>query len=574
MSKEVFQLLQEQDVFPQLSNEELQQFAAGLQEASLFHSLDDKELVEIALAGRLVHFERGDVIINEGDEDKVFYVIIKGQVRVWGKRDGGRKQLLNFHETGDFFGELIFLDNTPRGATVDVVEDVDLLAFDQQGFDLIVNHNQISEYLQTWGKERIRRSNQEFKGKHWDEISVVLSHKSWVALVQVIFVPTVLIVLTWVTMILLGSFANLSFDIAASVVVAVTIAMGLWIFWMWEDWWNDEFIVTSKRIIHIERILVPPFPVERHEAPIDQVQDITTRNHIFWTWLFNVHTLEIKTQGVGIIRFPYLDNAAAIREEIFHARDLARSRQSIEEQNRIRQTLLSEMGRDVKSISPLESGEAPAVTPEPKGLFKVVDYFVPRTWILRPDRIIWRKHWIVLIKEVALSLLACFLSLVLLIWALTQLGALSGPFLYVVVILPVLGLLSSVGWYIWQYDGWRNDVYIVTDTRIIDIEGSPFHLRKESRTEGTFDVIQNTDYDSPNWLARILRVGDVTISTASKRDAFTFNAVARPEEVQQEVFKRLTAFREQRERAERERRHSELSKWFGIYHRSMEQGKE
>ena len=134
--------------------------------------------------------------------------------------------------------------------------------------------------------------------------------------------------------------------------------------------------------------------------------------------------------------------------------------------------------------------------------------------------------------------------------------------------------MASFVWYLWHYDGWRNDVYIVTNKRIIDIEGSPFHLQKESRREGTFDVIQNTDYSSPNWLFRVLRIGDVTIDTAAEQKAFTFTSVPRPEEVQQEIFKRLTAFKEKQERAERERRYSEYSRWFGEYHRSVMEQKE
>jgi uncharacterized membrane protein YdbT with pleckstrin-like domain len=136
-------------------------------------------------------------------------------------------------------------------------------------------------------------------------------------------------------------------------------------------------------------------------------------------------------------------------------------------------------------------------------------------------------------------------------------------------LIPVVLLAISIGWYLWSYDGWRNDVYIVTDTRIIDIEGSSFHLREETRTEGTFDVIQNTDYNSPNWLARVFRIGDVTIDTASQQKAFTFDSVARPDEVQQEIFKRLIAYRERRAREENERQAAELAKWFDTYHRSV-----
>ena len=72
----------------------------------------------------------------------------------------------------------------------------------------------------------------------------------------------------------------------------------------------------------------------------------------------------------------------------------------------------------------------------------------------------------------------------------------------------------------------------------------------------------------------VLRIGDVTIDTAAEQKAFTFTSVPRPEEVQQEIFKRLTAFKERQEQAERDRRYSEYSRWFGEYHRSVMEEKE
>ncbi|MBN1935147.1 MAG: cyclic nucleotide-binding domain-containing protein [Anaerolineae bacterium] len=577
MAEELIEQLKKMDAFKGESQAELQRIAdlvAELSKVGLFESLDSQQLAVIARAGKTVRYERGQVIIREGDTDKLFYVIVRGHVRVWIQPDGGPRQLRNYHEAGDFFGELIFFgENQKRAATVDVVEDVELVCFDEKGFSLIIEYPQITSFLRDWGQQRIIRSNRPFSGKHWDEISVVLAHKSWVALFQLILFPIAIIVLAWITMGLLGVYRGVSFEAMVSLLIAVTIGMGLWIFWMVEDWRNDEFIVTSKRLIHIERILVPPFPVERYEAPIDQVQDVTTRNHGLWTPLFGVRSLEIKTAGAGTIRFPYLDDAVEVSNQIFHSRDLARTRRNVEERTHIRQSLQKELDRGpISLLSPLESGEKPPISSEPRGiLLKLIDYFVPHFRIVKRDQIIWRKHWLVLVKEVGAQFLLFCVSVVLLILVLTWVDVPDALRWYLLVPLAGGGVLSSFGWYLWCYDGWRNDIYIVTDSRIIDVEGSPFRLHKETRTEGTFDTIQNIDFKSPNWLARVLRIGRVTISTAAKKDAFTFDYVSRPEEVQQEIFKRLVAYRERRERAEAERQSTEFTKWFGIYRRITEE---
>ena len=540
----------------------------SLRSISLFDSLSDQELAIIAEKGKRVSFERGDVIIHYGDTGKTFYIILKGQVRVW-KKDHDKPRLLNYHTAGDFFGELAPLKDQPRAANVDVVEDVELIAFEPEGFDLITQHVQIGQYLRYWGQERIDRSNQDFEGKQWDEIAVVLAHKSLFALFRVICFPMAVIVLTLATWVLLFVFAQVSFSIILSIVIAIVVGMGLWIFWMWEDWRNDDFIVTSKRIVHIERIMVPPFPVERHEASIEQVQDITTQNHGVWTLLFNMRTLEIKTASAGVIQFPYVSDADEIREEIFRARDLARTRSAGEESGRIKQRLFEELDRPVKEVMALDGGEELRVTPERHGLLRLMDYFVPHTRIVQRNQIIWRKHWLILLGDVGPTILALIVSLALLIISFIRPSILSRLPLYSTVPLPALLTLISFGWYLWRYDGWRNDIYIVTNTRLVDIEGSPFHFQKESRTEGTFDVIQSTDYSSPNWFFRVLRIGNVTIDTAAEQKAFTFDSVAHPEQVQQEIFKRLAAFRERKKWEESERRYAEFTKWFGTYHRSI-----
>jgi hypothetical protein len=228
MSEGSFHELKTLERYRNLPAQELERIAnvaARLREVSLFDTVSDHDLLEIARLGRLERHDPGDMIIHEGDTDKVFYVILKGQVRVWTKGNG-TPRLLNYHGEGDFFGELAPLHNQPRKANVDVVDDVELVAFEPEGFSRIIEHDQISEYLRSWGQERIRQSNRPFEGKHWDEISIVLAHKSWVALMRMILFPIAIVVLTLAIWAVLRLFAEVSFQIMASIGVAVTAGMG------------------------------------------------------------------------------------------------------------------------------------------------------------------------------------------------------------------------------------------------------------------------------------------------------------------------------------------------------------
>ena len=131
----------------------------------------------------------------------------------------------------------------PRGANIDVVEDAILIAFERDGFNLIDQHGPISRYLQTWGRERIRRSNQPFPGKHWDEISVVQARKSWVALARMVTIPVAIILFTLAlvgTLFLTADLSGNSRNLLLGGGVAILVGMVLWSIWMWEDWRNDD----------------------------------------------------------------------------------------------------------------------------------------------------------------------------------------------------------------------------------------------------------------------------------------------------------------------------------------------
>jgi CRP-like cAMP-binding protein len=546
-----------------------------LRQIDLFESLSLEELAHVAERARLIRYRAGDLIIRKGDEDKTLYIITRGQVRIWERTGEGRARLLNYHEAGDFVGEIAYLEDKPRTANVDAVSDVELVAFDREGFQRILEYPQIRDYLRTWGQERIRQSNRAFEGKHWDEITIVMARKSWFAFVRRVFVPAILFLFTTAVSISLIALTAIASEILISLILATLVGIGLWIYWSYEDWQNDDLIVTSKRIIHIERVLIPPFPIQRQEISLNQVQDIVTRQS-FWTSIFDIQTLVIKTAGTATIEFPYLTEAEWIRDEIFRARELAQIRYVGEERSQIRRRLMNELEREPgRTYEQMEQEEeAQPVTPEARGLLKLADYFIPRMQIVKPDRIIWRKHWLILAQEALLPILLFFFSTTLLVLALFRPGFLSYVPARWAVPVPAGATLFSVLWYLWNYDAWRNDIYIVTDERIIDVEGSPFHLTRESRVEGTFDVIQSVDYTSPNWLYRALRIGDVTIDTAAQRAAFTFNLVSQPAKVQQEIFQRLMAYREQQAREERERQYAEFSKWFGTYHRSVVEEKE
>ncbi|RPI55738.1 MAG: PH domain-containing protein [Chloroflexi bacterium] len=129
----------------------------------------------------------------------------------------------------------------------------------------------------------------------------------------------------------------------------------------------------------------------------------------------------------------------------------------------------------------------------------------------------------------------------------------------------LIGLgLATLFWLAWNWANWGNDLYIVTNDRIIDTERLPLGFRSR-RTETTFDKIQNVSFTIPGPVATIFDFGTVTIFTAGAEGKLDFSWVRDPRGVQQEIFRRIRIYEERQRRQRREDQAELLPEWFAAY---------
>src|SRR5438105_4939028 len=76
-----------------------------------------------------VQFQKGKLIIKEGDSAGPMYIMEKGRARAFAQNNGASVNLA-FYRDGDFFGELSILNGSPRAASVEAYSDCELLALD------------------------------------------------------------------------------------------------------------------------------------------------------------------------------------------------------------------------------------------------------------------------------------------------------------------------------------------------------------------------------------------------------------------------------------------------------------
>ena len=529
---------------------------------------DDQIIIELAERAHIRDVLRGDIVIRQGEETNDLYFVMSGQLRA-ADTSGDEPILLNYHAARAFVGEQSPLTGLPRAATVDAISDSRLAVWDQASFDwLLEQDDRMRSYFKDLYQHRETRARRRpFPGKQWDEVTVSRTGKHPLTLIGSMLLPLVFLIfgLSLGALLLVIGASRTLVTVAAGVPAAFAVLLGVL---NYIDWRNDEYIITSKRAIHIERYLLRGR--ERDEAPLVRIQDVTIATGGLLQRVLDYHDLTIQTAGAGTIKFSGLRDAREVRDNIFEERTKAVERREASDQATIRQTLARRMGASTPEVSIPEETLGLTTDTSDEGMVPwfpgLLDYLVPRTRVVEGDTITWRKHWIIWLQKTWWTLLAMLVLLGLTIMAVLFLPDQVGTARPAIIVVLFLSTLIAFVLYLYQHDGWRRDAYIVTKNRIIDVEGTAFRLGGEERREGSFDAVQNITYDIPGFFENLVNMGSVTIETAGTAATFTFDDVLNPSAVQQEIVNRMVAFQEMRRREEQEQQASMMGQWFGEYH--------
>lgn len=85
-------------------------------------------------------FKPGEVIISEYETGDCFYLIQSGQVQLV-KCVNGTKKNLDILMPSEFFGEMAILENSPRSATCVAIDEVEVLEFNKENFEILITGN-------------------------------------------------------------------------------------------------------------------------------------------------------------------------------------------------------------------------------------------------------------------------------------------------------------------------------------------------------------------------------------------------------------------------------------------------
>jgi uncharacterized membrane protein YdbT with pleckstrin-like domain len=562
-----------------------------LRPIGLFANLKTRDLRRIANLFEQVSYDQDENLTRQGEVGDRFYLLLSGRATVWHLDSNGTEQAVRELQSGDYFGiTALFLDE-PRDATVRVAQGSTVLSLERSLFSAFLDDfPAVRDALVVSKTIQERLEAPRFKWMTEDEVTVFFANKTrWALLAAELLPATVFLV----AMVLATLTRNWRF-ISTSLAFLAVLVWGGWTLVRWQDWRNDYYVVTNKRVVHHESRL-PTLQVTVDQALLHQIQNVTLHTPTPIARLLNFGALDIQTAGRrGFIRFSQLAGPARCQQVIFDLLEKQRSLTKVGERAAIRDALSHQVRPEDENAAESDEpavedssanlatfgeavwdlGEDTPPTNEPSrnrgALANAGEHlrsFLPHFREEKEGIITWYKHPLVLIRATlvpALIVTGTFLVGIL--------GAIYGwaSFTSMVLILFVIWCLS-LGWLLWKYEDWRNDIFQMNHSHIMDIDRLPLGFR-ERRRQAALEQIQNINVDIPNVWARLFNYGNVVIETAGPAGDLTFEWVMRPRAVQAEVFQRLDAMRVKQRADEQEQRRAELAEWFAVYHQMKDRG--
>lgn len=541
----------------------------------LFQELSEHHLALVANEGEERAISAGTALTRQADLGSVFFLIRQGEAVVHRVDEDGLQRPVDMMRRGDYFGTTSLFLGEPRDATVTARTEMRVWMIARPSFQsLLSEHEDLRRQLTIRPDIREKLQAPQYAWLGPGEVIVYHTRRHWSVFVRSMMTSTLgvclcLAALLWLRTWLTG---NPSLSVPFSLLLSF---YALSFLWHWVDWRNDYFVASTQRVVHREQVA---FLYEsRNAAPLARIQDFRIVRD-FMGQMMDYGDLIIETAAeVGSIRFDHIPRPEEARDAIWEQMARAQATRHAEERQAVRDTLARHLGLETSEA--VVEGEAledsahvdgrATVQVQPGPITNFLTWIaehglIPRTRMETEEATTWRKHWIFLIRETFAPLFWCFVvSVVMLLgfFGIPQPLVTSFHPYYPFALIPVTMLLLGLLW--WNLVDWGNDLYIVTEDRIVDIDKRPLFVSEERR-EASLGMIQHVSLEIPSFIAAAFDYGDVVIQTAGA-GSFTFNKVPNPHDVQNEIFRRIEAFREAQRQREAQRRQAELAEWFSVY---------
>ena len=518
-----------------------------LHEHFLFKYLTDEELGQILPLFKPIVLEKGEVLYRTGFPGRNFFLIVSGQIIL--QDDNQNSSVIN---AKGHFGEQAIYKEGLRSETAQALEKSVILAVNKRGFLAILSaYPSIKSRISGMKISDSILQNHEFPWIGPDETVRFVDRKHINVFYTQLLLPLVFLILTGIGAVLL----NLNLGLFLPITFLIFC---LWSVWLWLDWRNDFYLVTSERAAWVEKVIW--LHDQRREVPLQSILSVNISTNQIQR-LFGYGDVIIRTY-TGNIPMRNTAHPKMLLDLISEAQEIAKTRAHRIETANINQTIRTRLGLSGNSTSPetdpeftdLEMEGGPQLTETITPLQEFINLFRARYEL--NGVINYRKHIFVLIRN-SWWLLLAFAGLGISFFA-RLVGLLTYPSLPLILILFAVDL-AALGY---VFADWANDRFQITDKYIIDLDRKPFG--RETKRSALLENVLSLDYKRENIIQRLFDFGTVVINVGDIQ--LDFEHVAHPINVQNEIFERYNSAVKQKELEDAHRRRDDMVEFLAAYH--------
>ena len=552
---------------------ELKQRVTLINKIHLFNGLKEDQLAGIAPKFDEIEIPANHVVFKRGDKPEGFYIIFKGKVNVTRPHEKKGEEVIIWLVPGDYFGEEALVENRNRSATITAVEDSTLLFLSRAHFEELLGKfpNLKPNFLVAIKSHKLARAT-KFTWLGPKEIIYFVARRHKIRLYQALVVPVLSLAVpiglfTW------GTFVSAVTPIALGTLSLIFI-LG-WGTWNAIDWSNDYYIVTNQRVVWLEKVV--GLYDSREEAPLSTILSVGVETDQLGR-ILDYGNVIVRT-FVGRIEFDYVDHPNQAAGMIREYWERVKSVLTVSQKDVMRNTIRQKLGLPVEKRT---LDELPPIVTMNKNLANLPLWWVAflSLFTLRTEdagKVIYHKHWIVLLQQTWKALAFTLLIFALQIWRIIILWqSPTESFLMpnkngdlrpdtIILALPMLSV-PFIAWLIWEYVDWKNDIFMVASDEIFDLDRKPFG--KEEKRAAQIDSILSTSYTREGIIPYLFNYGTVKIAVGGA--TFDFQDVADPASVQADINRRRSArIAKKNEDAGKDDR-ERFATWIAAYHENAD----
>ncbi|MEE8357334.1 MAG: cyclic nucleotide-binding domain-containing protein [Anaerolineales bacterium] len=518
-----------------------------LHEHYLFKYLTDDELGQILPLFKPIELEKGDILYRTGFPGRNFFLIVSGKIILQDDNQNG----LVIHEKGHFGEQALHKDGN-RSKTAQALENSTLLAVNKRGFIAIITaYPSIKSRISGMKISADILQKYEFPWIGKEEIVRFVDRKHINVFYSQLILPLVFLTLTAIGALLL----NLKLGIFLPIIFLI---FSLWNIWLWLDWRNDFYLVTSERAAWVEKVIW--LHDQRREVPLQSILSVNISSNQMQR-LFGYGDVIVRTY-TGNIPMRNTAHPELLLDLISEAQAKVKTRAQRTETANINQIIRTRLGLSGDSPIPendpeftdLEMEGGPQLTETITPLQEFFNFFRARYEL--NGVITYRKHPFVLFRN-SWHLWLMFIGLIISFFArlVEFYSFLSLPLILSLLMVDIIALG-------YVFTDWANDRFQITDKQIIDLDRKPFG--RETKRSALLENILSLDYKRENIIQRMFDYGTVAINVGDIQ--LDFEHVAHPISVQNEIFERYNSVVKQKEQEDAYRRRDDMVEFLAAYH--------